>query len=84
MAGDGGCFNTSISLPYLDTEECAVVMEQVGCFEPHSIPSCAEAVDKAGIGIKQLLMVIEMAKQTSGGGRVTHDSFVDCLHSYGL
>lgn len=60
------------------------MMEHVGCFEPHAISACAEAVDTAGIGIKQLLMVIEMAKQSGGGARISHDAFTDCLRSYGL
>eukprot|EP00285_Hemiselmis_virescens_P016995 CAMPEP_0173380742 /NCGR_PEP_ID=MMETSP1356-20130122/3373_1 /TAXON_ID=77927 ORGANISM="Hemiselmis virescens, Strain PCC157" /NCGR_SAMPLE_ID=MMETSP1356 /ASSEMBLY_ACC=CAM_ASM_000847 /LENGTH=739 /DNA_ID=CAMNT_0014334443 /DNA_START=165 /DNA_END=2384 /DNA_ORIENTATION=- len=83
LAGDHGCFNTTLACPYLNQSESAGIMNQLGCFDPHSISACAEAIDSAGIGIKQLLMVVEMAKQ-GGESKISHDVFVDCLRSYGL
>jgi vesicle-fusing ATPase len=42
----------------------------------------AKAINKP-IGIKQLLMVAEMAKQGSEGGRVDPSVFMECLHTVG-
>ena len=83
LAGDHGCFNTALACPYLNQTEAEVIMRQLGCFDPHSVRECAMAIDDGGIGMKQLLMVIEMAKQ-GGEGKIGHEVFVDCLRSYGL
>ena len=77
---EGGVGMTQV--PTLSREESVVVMKQLGCFEPRSLHDCADAIDEAGIGVKQLLMVCEMAKQ--GGKTITHESFTDGLRSYGL
>mmetsp|Transcript_33024 Transcript_33024/g.77233 ORF Transcript_33024/g.77233 Transcript_33024/m.77233 type:complete len:741 (-) Transcript_33024:143-2365(-) len=83
LAGDHGCFNTTLACPYLNQTEAEVIMRQLGCFDTHSVRECAEAIDDAGIGMKQLLMVIEMAKQ-GGESKIGHEVFIDCLRSYGL
>ena len=42
----------------------------------------ARAITKP-IGIKQLLMVAEMANQASGSGGVDVNVFMECLHTVG-
>jgi len=81
LAGDRGAFTTTIQVPLLEQEECAQVMRKMNCFDSSAVDDCAAAVDEAGMGVKQLLMVAEMAKQS---GSIDHESFVEALRSYGL
>ena len=43
----------------------------------------AKAIHNKPIGIKQLLMVAEMAKQGSSGDSVDVNIFMECLHTVG-
>jgi vesicle-fusing ATPase len=45
--------------------------------------SIAKALHNKPIGIKQLLMVAEMAKQGSEAGTVDVNIFMECLHTVG-
>ena len=48
----------------------------------------ASAFDSKSIGIKQLLMVLEMARSSSeedgSGGAISADQFLHCLHTVGF
>lgn len=76
-------FSVSQSIPLLDDPSQVVealrVAAHMGEKEARGI---AKGIKKP-IGIKQLLMVAEMAKQGSGGGRVDPSIFMECLHTVG-
>lgn len=82
LAGEQGAFTTDIHVPLLDQSEAEHIMSETGLFERSAIPACAAAINESGVGVKQLYMVIEMARQT--GGLINHPQFVSCLQSYGL
>jgi vesicle-fusing ATPase len=76
-------FGVTQSIPLL--EEPAQIVEVLNV-AAHLNESDAKSIAKAimkPIGIKQLLMVAEMSKQGSEGGRVDVNDFMECLHTVG-
>jgi vesicle-fusing ATPase len=76
-------FGVNQSIPLL--EEPAQIVEVLNTaahMNQQDAKSIAKAIMKP-IGIKQLLMVAEMAKQGSEGGRVDVNVFMECLHTVG-
>jgi vesicle-fusing ATPase len=76
-------FGVNQSIPLL--EEPAQIVEVLNVaahMNQQDAKSIAKAILKP-IGIKQLLMVAEMAKQGSDGGRVDVNVFMECLHTVG-
>lgn len=63
-------------------EQVETVLQASAHMSESDAASIAKAVTKA-IGIKQLLMVAEMAKQESEDGSVDVNVFLECLHTAG-
>jgi vesicle-fusing ATPase len=71
------------SIPLLDEPSHIVeVLRLAAHMNEKDARGIAKAITKP-IGIKQLLMVAEMAKQGSTGGRVDTSVFMECLHTVG-
>jgi len=78
-------FNATVTVPLLGREEVAAVLTKLEAFNPADIPKAAQAVDEEGIGIKQLLMVVEMARaDVDDSGKISYRRFVECLKDCGL
>lgn len=76
-------FGVSQSIPLLDEPAQIVeVLNVAAHMNERDAKGIAKAITKP-IGIKQLLMVAEMAKQGSEGGRVDTSVFMECLHTVG-
>jgi len=76
-------FGVTQSIPLLDEPEQVVEVLRVAAhMDEKDAQSIAKNIAKP-IGIKQLLMVAEMAKQGSEGGRVDASVFMECLHTVG-
>jgi len=65
-------FNTEIDVPNLDRTEILCTLAQFGV-DTATMAQLADAISE-DIGIKKLLLILELAK-TEGGGQVTVDSF---------
>jgi vesicle-fusing ATPase len=76
-------FGVSQTVPLLEDPKdvCEVLRVSAGMNEKEA-RSIAKAIINKPIGIKQLLMVAEMAKQGSGGV-VDVNVFMECLHTVG-
>ncbi|EEC47906.1 predicted protein, partial [Phaeodactylum tricornutum CCAP 1055/1] len=76
-------FGVTQSIPLLDDPVNVVeVLRTAAHMSEMDAQAIAKAINKP-IGIKQLLMVAEMAKQGSEGGRVDPSVFMECLHTVG-
>lgn len=76
-------FDMQQSVPLLSKPvEVLQVLLQAADMGEKEAKSIAKAITKP-IGIKQLLMVAEMAKQGASGGRVDPNVFMECLHTVG-
>jgi vesicle-fusing ATPase len=76
-------FGVSQSIPLLEEPAQIVeVLNMAAHMNERDAKGIAKAITKP-IGIKQLLMVAEMAKQGSEGGRVDANVFMECLHTVG-
>ena len=64
----------------------AVLRQYAQDLAPQAIKKLAAAFNSKSIGIKQLLMVLEMARSSSeeDGGTITPDQFLHCLHTVGF
>lgn len=76
-------FGVQQSIPLLDepTQVAEVLMGAAGMTNREAI-GVAKTMNKP-IGIKQLLLVAEMAKQGSGDGKIDTNVFRECLHTVG-
>ena len=76
-------FNVEVEVPYLDKEEVLETLKQYGV-EAGVVSKLAPLIT-ARIGIKKLLLILEMAKL--GEARVTYESFLaagtDCGYDFG-
>ncbi|GMH39838.1 hypothetical protein BSKO_07742 [Bryopsis sp. KO-2023] len=62
-------FNVVLHVPPLkSTEEISEVLESLDVFSPEDLPSAVEALGSNPVAIKQLLMIVEMARQAGEGG----------------
>jgi vesicle-fusing ATPase len=78
-------FGVTQTIPLLeDPNQVCEVLRNAAHFNEKDARSIAKNIKKA-IGIKQLLMVAEMAKQgtNSSSGRVDPSIFMECLHTVG-
>lgn len=76
-------FGVTQSIPLLDDpSNVAEVLRTAAHMSERDARSIAKTINKP-IGIKQLLMVAEMAKQGSGEARVDPNVFMECLHTVG-
>jgi vesicle-fusing ATPase len=77
-------FGVSQSVPLLEEPaQVAEVLRMAAHFSDSEARSVVKNIHKP-IGIKQLLMVAEMAKQGSSGNKVDPSIFMECLHSVGF
>jgi vesicle-fusing ATPase len=77
------CFSVSQSVGLLDEpEQITEVLRVSAHMDEKQATGIAKAISKP-IGIKQLLMVAEMAKQGSKEGKVDVNTFMECLHIAG-
>jgi vesicle-fusing ATPase len=77
-------FGVSQSIPLLDEPAQVVeVLTVAAHMDERDARKVAKSIGKP-IGIKQLLMVAEMAKQGSDNGQVEVNSFLECLTTVGL
>jgi vesicle-fusing ATPase len=77
-------FGVSQSIPLLDEPGQVVeVLTVAAHMDERDARKVAKSIGKP-IGIKQLLMVAEMAKQGSDNGQVEVNSFLECLTTVGL
>jgi vesicle-fusing ATPase len=76
-------FGLTQTIPLLDEPSQIVEVLRVSAhMSERDARSIAKSITKP-IGIKQLLMVAEMAKQGSEGGKVDTSVFMECLHTVG-
>lgn len=77
-------FNVVLNVPNLDGDASRSVMRQTKMVADADIERAVGELSRLddGIGIKRLLMVLEMARQ--GKDTVTAESFSECLHNTGL
>jgi vesicle-fusing ATPase len=77
-------FGISQSVPLLEEpKDVCEVLRVAAHMNEKDARSIAKAVRDKPIGIKQLLMVAEMAKQGSSKGTVDVNIFMECLHTVG-
>jgi vesicle-fusing ATPase len=76
-------FGITQKVPLLEEpKEVYEVLKVAANMSKEDAKSIAKAIKDKPIGIKKLLMVAEMAKQ-SGGGKVDTNIFMECLHTVG-
>ena len=78
-------FGVTQSVPLLgEPKEVYEVLKSSANMSKDDAKGVAKAIKDKPIGIKQLLMVAEMAKQASGkDGKVDTNVFMECLHTVG-
>lgn len=77
-------FSLSQSVNLLqDSSEIVEVLNAAGGISLADAKAIANSINKP-IGIKHLLMVAEMAQQTSDSDKVGVSNFLECLHTVGL
>lgn len=77
-------FGVSQTVPLLEEPKDVCEVLRVAAHMPErDARSIAKAIHNKPIGIKQLLMVAEMAKQGTDGGGVDVNVFMECLHTVG-
>lgn len=76
-------FSVTLHVSLLQTPpEFQVVMKEYSTMSAQQIGSISKAINKP-IGVKQLLMVLEMAR-AEFGDQVSADQFLQCLHTVGF
>ena len=81
--GLSSTFSVSQSVNLLqDANEIAEVLQHAAQVSMEEARSIANSISNP-IGIKQLLMIAEMARQTSNSGRMDVSTFMECLHTVG-
>jgi vesicle-fusing ATPase len=81
--GLSNAFNVSQSVNLLqDASEISEVLQHAAQMSMRDAKEISKAVTSP-IGIKQLLMVAEMARQASGSGKIDVSTFMECLHTVG-
>eukprot|EP00741_Cyanophora_paradoxa_P012055 tig00020592_g11650.t1 len=75
-------FNITLHVPSLGPEECRAVVEQMGVMEKGDLNKSVNALAGVDIGIKKLLLVLEMAR--TEGSSISHQRFVECMRDCGL
>jgi len=81
--GLSNAFNVSQSVNLLqDATEISEVLQHAARMSTQGAKEIARAITSP-IGIKQLLMVAEMARQASGSGNIEVSTFMECLHTVG-
>ena len=77
-------FGVTQRVPLLeDPKEVYEVLKASANMSKEDAKGIAKAIKDKPIGIKQLLMVAEMAKQAGKGGQVDTNVFMECLHTVG-
>jgi hypothetical protein len=79
-------FNISVHVPHLQSvDEYTTVLAHPdgGNIKMVDAASIARTISKP-IGVKQLLMTVEMARASADGGRITADIFLECLTECGF
>eukprot|EP00526_Cylindrotheca_closterium_P007020 CAMPEP_0113613192 /NCGR_PEP_ID=MMETSP0017_2-20120614/6510_1 /TAXON_ID=2856 /ORGANISM="Cylindrotheca closterium" /LENGTH=752 /DNA_ID=CAMNT_0000522293 /DNA_START=75 /DNA_END=2333 /DNA_ORIENTATION=+ /assembly_acc=CAM_ASM_000147 len=77
-------FGVTLTVPLLEEPKDVIeVLRVAASMGEKEAKSIAKAIRDKPIGIKQLLMVAEMAKQGSEGKRVDVSIFMECLHTVG-
>ena len=75
-------FNVTLNVPQLLTpDEIKTVLREIVPVSHREMDDIAAAITRP-IGIKQLLMVVEMARQ--GEETISTDRFLECLHICGF
>lgn len=78
-------FNTTLTLPNVHTgNELSTILSNFNCSaqEVSRIGADFESIYSAnGVPIKQLLLAVELTIERDEGGALTHENFMDCLHS---
>ena len=79
-------FSVSQEVPLLSSkEEIVEVLQSIAKIDPTEAEEIAYAILPKSIGIKQLLMVVEMAKESSSdSAAVDATTFLECLHIAGF
>merc|ERR1739845_44556 len=76
-------FSVSQNVNHLEhPEEIAMVLRASGHDFEENIEDVVQTI-VTPIGIKSLLMVVEMAKEVSKGSKIRKDTFLECLHTVG-
>jgi vesicle-fusing ATPase len=77
-------FDVTQTVPLLEEpKDVAEVLRVAAHMDEKAARSIAKALHNKSIGIKKLLMIAEMAKQGSEGGKVDVNIFMECLHTVG-
>jgi len=66
-----------------EPSEIAEVLGAASDIPPSDAAAIAKSISKP-IGIKHLLMVAEMARQSSDSAKVEVSTFMECLHTVGF
>lgn len=77
-------FQVTLNVPNLDTDDATSVISNLKLMSAADVKTVAAELGRieGGVGIKRLLMVLEMAKQ--GEDQVPASRFLECLHNAGL
>jgi len=81
-----GAFSVSVRVPTLASAEIVEVFRQLDCFIPAEIENCA-AIFTGGVGIKRLMIVVEMARQEAaraGQTKIGIEAMANCATAIGL
>jgi len=72
--GMDAVFNVTLHVPPLKkTEELSSILRSLDCFRPDDLQFAVDALGANPISIKQLLMIVEMARQSGEGA----ESYID-------
>merc|ERR1711968_246034 len=81
-----GAFSVSVRVPTLSRDEIVEVFRQLDCFMPGDVDNCA-AIFQDGIGIKRLMIMVEMARQEaarSGATKINTEAMANCAMAIGM
>ena len=83
-------FNLKLHLPKLEPSECRVALDKLLALSPAALDAISSQI-KAPIALKQLLLIVEMARQDDGDdvdsnqtdarGQQFGTRFAECLHT---
>jgi vesicle-fusing ATPase len=77
-------FGVTLTVPLLEEpKDVCEVLRVAAHMNEKDARGIAKAIQNKPIGIKQLLMVAEMAKQASPEGKMDLNVFMECLHTVG-
>mmetsp|Transcript_5408 Transcript_5408/g.18799 ORF Transcript_5408/g.18799 Transcript_5408/m.18799 type:complete len:728 (-) Transcript_5408:177-2360(-) len=87
--GISGAFNVVVNVPALGMEDTKRALQHLDAFEPAELDTAISMLDEE-VPIKRLLMLLEVARHSAGGGaegaeggRIPLKSFLDCLQELG-